>query len=317
MCSRRSLAIVLAFTLIGTSLPGQELSVERGGSAVIPASFDNAFTLEFDGDFQPERVVRWTARRYIYDAGPNQSIDLFEKGRFRLANTKIFFRSATQGRIRNPEGEKDHYAEVDSFQGRHRVRIAYDPGERRCRIWIDEAQEGDFNLEIRKTGRVGRLVFVGFAGKVRLLKGAVAPGGAGGLDTVLAAGAGAVADANTLSARSPGTRTVTAAADGQLRVTAKLSTYQGAVLSVTIARDGVVRRWLRWERQHGTDPAPLQVDGKPRVDSMYERDPGDFSPREVEEVTGVRKGDVLTFQLEGDFGEGSPLLRYAFPAGAP
>jgi hypothetical protein len=310
MLDRRCWLILVTVILFGGTAAAWEATVERGGSAVVPASFANAFTIEFDGEFDGRKLERWTAKRFAYDGGNNQSLDLFEPGCFRLGNTRIAFTSATKGKIRNPGGNKDHYAIVRSFQGRHKVRLGYDRAALRCRLWIDGSLEGDFALEVRKAGSVGRLVFPGFAGKVRLEEGS---GGSSGLDEVVSGSPGTGTGGTELTAGNSGNRTVTTTADGQLQVIAKLSTYGPATLAVTITRDGTERRWLEWKRQDGGDRSPLQVDGKPRADSMFEREPGDFSPHTVKEATAVRKGDVVLFTLTGEFGDGTPLLRYTMP----
>lgn len=313
MSDRRFLAVLVVFTLTaGVAMAAaRELTVERGGSASIPASFATSFTIEFEGEFSGEKLERWTAKRFLYDGRNNESIDLFEPGRFRLGNTHIFFREAVKGKIRNPDGNKDHYAEVGSFEGRHTVRISYDRAGKRCRIWRDGDLEGDYRLEIRTAGKVGRLSFPGFEGKVRVLEG----GGSGNLDEVVDPDQNPDAGSRrtALTASNPGTRKVTAAADGEVSVTAKLSTRGVAKLIVTITSDGKERRWLEWKREGDADPSPLQVDGKARADSMFEREPGDFSPQTVKEGTAVKKGDVVTFTLKGDFGDGTPLLRFAMP----
>ncbi len=311
MLELRFVVVLTTLVLFGGTAMAWETAVERGGSAGIPASFTKPFTIEFDGEFLGEKLERWTAKRYITDGASNQSLDLFEPGCFRLGNTRITFMSATKGKIRNPGGNKDHYAIVRSFAGRHKVRISYDRAGQRCRAWIDGSLEGDFALEVRKASTVGRLTFPGFEGKVRIEEGS---GSTGGLDEVVSPSQPGAPGGNTeLTATNPGTRTVTATADGQVQVQAKLSTYGEATLSVTITRDGTARQWLQWKRQDGADASLLQVDGKPRTDSMFEREPGDYSPQTVKEATEVRKGDTVTFTLKGDFGDGTPLLRCTMP----
>lgn len=315
--------VLVAFVGLALAAVGQEITVQRGGTVNVGASLGAAWTLEFDGEFDAVKLGRWTAKRYVYDGGNNSSLDLFENGCIRLSRGSVYFLSATDGRIRNPNGEKDHYAIVDNYEGRHCLRIAYDPQAKRCQVTLDGKRAGDFALRIARTGTIGRLSCPGFAGTVRLLKGGSLTGGGGGtgrpsdggasLDDVLGGGrTGPGGPAGTMDASDPGTKTFTAPQPGTLRVTAKLATYGPATLEVGIAGGDKPRTWLSWSRAGAVDPSPLSVDGKPAADSIFERSPGDFSPRETTVETRLKAGETVTFRLEGDFGDGTPLLRYAF-----
>ncbi len=328
-------ALVMVLFLCFPALAADfEVTVQTGGTAKIPASFDDAWTLEFDGEFDAVKLGRWTAKRYVYDGGQNTSIDLFEGGCIRLARGEIVFMSASTGDIRNPGGDKDHYARVGNYSGNHNLKIGFDRANKRCKVWVDGKLKGDYEIEIRKPDSIGTLSFPGFSGKIRLTRGS--GGGAGNLDDVIdgngtsggttggtdggtsagspgeTSGGTSAGEGGSLTAENPGTKTFTAPDAGTLQVMAKLSTYGPAQLSVVISSGGKERTWLSWKRNGGTDATPLSVDGQARADSIFERKPGDSSPKETAVEAKLQKGDIVTLRLEGDFGDGTPLLKYQF-----
>ena len=306
MRNRRIIVIFIALFVAGCVgfAYSQEITVNRGDKANVSLNYQNSWTIEFDGEFKAAKYKRWVADRYIMDSSGNNSIDLFDGGRFRLGNRKVYFLSASKGKVVNPGAESDHWAEIGSIKGRHCVQICFYAADKRCSVTVDGALRGDFKLRIRKTPVLRSLDFPGFAGKVRVVSGGSAGGvtGGGGMDDVL----GGAGNAGKKEFEAPSAGTVT--------MTAKLSTYNPAKLEVTIQAGGKDRQWLLWRRQGGSDPSPLYVDGKARADSMFERKPGDFSPNVTVVSTKVEKGTKIIYSLEGDFGDGTPILKLDFKA---
>ncbi len=131
--------------------------------------------------------------------------------------------------------------------------------------------------------------------------------GSGNLDDVLSGngGSSAVVDGN-----NPGTKVFTFPEDGSWRVSALLRTRGPARLSVTrIATDGSKTPWLEWSRENDLDPAQCSIEGKAVPESMFEQNPGDFSPREVARSIRGKKGESLVLSLEGDFQGEVPYLK--------
>lgn len=284
-----------------------EIKVEPGDAFSLNIPAGSSWKIEFDGTFSGVTCGHWAAKRYIYDGQNNESLDLFEVGRFRLGNRKVSFEQAKVGNIHNPGGNTDHWAEVGNFSGKHCVRIEYDAGAGRCQFYVDDNLSGDFIVRSRTNPDMSRLVAAGFSGFVRVLDGgtATASGKNSSMDDVLGIGTGA-------GTAGQGSREFTAPSDGIITVTAKLSTFGPARLQVEILSDGDQRNWLVWERANDSDPSPLKLDGTEVPDSMGERSPGDYSPKEMVMEEQLKKGDKVILTLTGSFGAGTPILDYKF-----
>lgn len=81
---------LLVFILSVSLLSANEITVKSGGTAGFSISYDRPWKIEFDGLFDGKHSGHWVAKRFIYDGGNNASLDLFEFGRFRLGNRKVF-----------------------------------------------------------------------------------------------------------------------------------------------------------------------------------------------------------------------------------
>ncbi|KAF1082078.1 MAG: hypothetical protein GQF41_1718 [Candidatus Rifleibacterium amylolyticum] len=303
----KKLLMLMMFVLSMNLVVANEIKVELGDvfSLNIPAG--NSWKTEFDGTFSGAKCGHWAAKRYIYDGQNNESLDLFEVGRFRLGNRKVFFEQASVGNIHNPGGNTDHWAEVGDFSGEHCVRIEYDAAAGRCCVYIDNNLKGDFLVRSRTSPDMSRLIAAGFSGFVRVIEGGTVSfsGKNSSMDDVIGLGRGG-------GAPGQGTREFTAPSVGTVVVTAKLSTFGPARLQVEIDSDGNKRNWLVWERANDSDPSPLKLDGTEVPESMSERSPGDYSPNEMVFEEKLKKGDKVTLTLTGSFGAGTPILDYKF-----
>ena len=302
------LMLMLMMLLLSVNLVwADEIKVEPGDAFSLNISAGSSWKIELDGTFSGVKCGHWAAKRYIYDGKNNESLDLFEFGRFRLGNRKVSFEQAKVGSIHNPGGNTDHWAEVGDFSGRHCVRIEYDAGAGRCSFYVDDNLNGDFIVRSRTTPDMSRLVAVGFSGFVRVLDGgtATAADKNSSMDDVIGLGAGP-------GAAGPGSREFTAPSAGIIAVTAKLSTFGPARLQVEIVSGGNKRDWLVWERANDSDPSPLKLDGTEVPESMGERSPGDYSPKEMVLEEKLEKGDKVILTLTGSFGAGTPILDYKF-----
>ncbi len=131
-------------------------------------------------------------------------------------------------------------------------------------------------------------------------------GGGATLDDVIGAG---TAGGGETGGGAAGEKTHTFAKDGSVTVVACLMTRGPAKLTVLKkTADGKESVWMSWSRRDDKDPSPCRIDGKPLPESMFEQNPGDFSPRPVEQTVSGKKGESLILKLEGDFGGETPTL---------
>jgi len=121
------------------------------------------------------------------------------------------------------------------------------------------------------------------------------------LDDVVSGGAATI----RLDGGNGGTRRFVVEGAGKVRVTARLSTSRPASLEVKVGGT----TWLSWRRKDDRDGSPLQENGKALAESIFERKPGDFSPKSVTRERAVQAGDVVELTLQGPFGSGNPELR--------
>ncbi|NLI78783.1 MAG: hypothetical protein GX442_20375 [Candidatus Riflebacteria bacterium] len=97
--------------------------------------------------------------------------------------------------------------------------------------------------------------------------------------------------------------------DGSFKITACLMTRGPAKLVVKKkGSDGKETVWMEWARENDKDPSPCKVEGKEIPESIYEQNPGDFSPKPVERSLTGKKGESVILSLEGDFGGENPTL---------
>lgn len=113
----------------------------------------------------------------------------------------------------------------------------------------------------------------------------------------------------SLNKGNPGTRGHTFSVPGKVSVKAYLMTRGQASLRVVLKKaSGSVIEWMTWSRSGGGDPSPLYVDGRKYPSSMYEQNPGDFSPKPTTVSRSVEAGDRVELTLGGNFGTATPLL---------
>jgi hypothetical protein len=196
------------------------------------------------------------------------------------------------------------------------------------------SQRGDsyalqwFSLGTYEFGQEGVVAMVDDGGQSASIDAArFTPGGAGGTDDTGNTGSttkpgttspgnlddvvnGGGADEVSLDGNTPGTRTFTFPKDSNCKVSACLLTRGPAKIKVVKkAADGTETTWMVWNRQDDRDSSRCQVEGSDVPDSMFEQNPGDFSPKPVERSVAGKKGDRLILTLEGDFQGEAPYLR--------
>lgn len=117
-----------------------------------------------------------------------------------------------------------------------------------------------------------------------------------------------------LSDAKQGEASFSAEGSGRCRVTMRCSTREGARLNLRrIDGKGQNETIMSWNRRNDRDPSPLMVNGEEREDSIFERSPGDFSPRLVEHAFDVARGETLRMSLRND-GGGTPELSFSTDA---
>lgn len=116
-------------------------------------------------------------------------------------------------------------------------------------------------------------------------------------------------DNTTADPASAGPKTHVFTKDGSFKITACLMTRGPAKLVVRKkGADGKETVWMEWARQDDKDPSPCKVEGKEIPESIFEQNPGDFSPKPVERSLTGKKGESVILSLEGDFGGENPTL---------
>jgi len=106
-----------------------------------------------------------------------------------------------------------------------------------------------------------------------------------------------------------GQRTFTFTQKDSLKITALLSTYGQAELKVIHDKtNGESSKFMNWKRSNGSDSSPLLVNGSVVSESMFERNPGDYSPKKMTRTLNVKKGDSITISLKGNIGKGRAFL---------
>jgi hypothetical protein len=117
----------------------------------------------------------------------------------------------------------------------------------------------------------------------------------------------------------PGQKEVVATADGPVKIEIFLSTYNPAAMEVhLIDTDGAEiffkgRSLLLWQRPNDSSYAPVYFQGDSQPDSMYENNPGDFSPKPgLSYSYDIKQGQKLILKTGGN-AEPSSYIRLKGP----
>jgi hypothetical protein len=126
------------------------------------------------------------------------------------------------------------------------------------------------------------------------------------VDDVLATGEpGTIA----LTQAKQGNETYTASSDCEVVISSCLQTYGPAQLSVTVNEEKVIS----WKRENDRDPAKLIVRGEEIAGSNEDVGGGDYTPTTQKTTLKLKKGDKVTLNLSGDFGQADAHLSITGP----